>query len=92
LTHQQISDALQVWVEHHPAPDEPVLSVANFGQLSPRELSAAIEQGTPAGRFVESMILFGAAQDRSGLDGVLESFLQESGSSWHGQNKTFRTA
>jgi hypothetical protein len=75
--HQYILHYLTEWLTNHPAPDQPALSVANLGEYSPRELCDAVEKQTEAGRFLESLILFGAKCQEGDLRAVLESFTRE---------------
>ena len=76
--HQNILEYLKTWLARHPAPDQPVLSVANLGAYSPRELCEAMEKRTEAGQFLETLILFGASSHpKNGLLDVLQSFVLE---------------
>jgi hypothetical protein len=75
--HIRILSFLTEWCSNHPNPDDPALSVAQLGEYSPRQICEAVDKRTEAGRFIESLIQFGAARHDGNLDGVLESFLQE---------------
>jgi len=75
--HEHILEALRKWVEKHPAPDQIALSVASLGAYSPRELWEAVENQTEVGRFLESLILFGAKRRKGSLVDVLDSFSTE---------------
>jgi len=82
--HQRILHFLKSWAANHPAPDQPALSVANLGEYSPREICEAVEARSDAGRFIESLVQFGAARHEGGLEGVLQSFVQENQSASSG--------
>lgn len=75
--HQNILEHLKAWMANHPEPDRPMLSMANLGVYSPRELCDAVERRSETGQFLESLILFGASARADGLQGVLKSFVQE---------------
>jgi hypothetical protein len=76
--HEQIYASLLHWVEHHPNPDAPALSIAGSGDYSPRELLEAVGSRSDVGQFFEAMIVNGASIYEDGLEGVLRSFRDES--------------
>lgn len=76
--HQSVMNALAKWVERHPAPDAPALSIAQTGQFSPRQLLKEVAEQSETGQLVEEMIDHAAAFDHpEGLEGVLRMFERE---------------
>ena len=51
--------ALRAWAEHHPAPDDPVLSFVGAGVLTPRQLASEVAERTANGRAIIRMVQFG---------------------------------
>jgi len=79
--HSEIVETLKIWLLNHPAPDQPVMSVASYGAFSPRELYEAVESRNQTGEFLESLIAFGASSRSGGISEILQSFRDEDSSS-----------
>ena len=75
--HDSVLGALRKWVEGHPAPDVPALSIAQAGQFSPRQLLQEVVEQTDTGQLLEEMIDHAAAHHKEGLEGVLRMFDQQ---------------
>ena len=88
--HDRIVASLEAWVAHHPNPDAPALSLGGLGDYSPRELYWAVADETEAGSFFEAMIVNGAQTSERGLDGVLQSFENESGPGGYAKRQIWR--
>lgn len=57
----EIEKAVQTWASQHPQPDEPALRTG-FGILTPRQMAAAIQGKTGAGKLLLRMIQQTAAK------------------------------
>jgi len=75
--HDRILSALRIWLENHPSPDQPAISIAQMGSFTPQQIVNAVENSTDAGNFFESMIVFAAKEENTTLDSILESFRTE---------------
>ena len=71
-TKDKIIKALDSWAAKHPGKDQPAISVATFGEFSPREIVEAVTQETPFGQFFLKMIE--SATREHPLEKVLRSF------------------
>jgi hypothetical protein len=72
--HEAIVRALQKWVERHPNPDVPAMSIATSGQFTPRQLLQAVCDRSETGVFVEEMIEAAVAANEVELDDILNRF------------------
>jgi type III restriction enzyme len=72
LDWQELERVIRDWAERHPAPDAPVLMIADDRTLSPRQFALAVRGVTEDGELIRAL-LAGAARSHS-LDAVLESF------------------
>jgi len=66
--------ALQKWVERHPNPDVPALSIAASGQFSPRQLLEEVRESSDTGLFLEEMIETAITKGPAKLEEVLSLF------------------
>ncbi len=72
--HDSVLAALHKWVELHPSPDTPALSIAQTGQFSPRQLLHEVDEQTETGQLLEEMIEVAAVRHPGGVLGVLSMF------------------
>jgi hypothetical protein len=56
---QRLAKALEVWVERHPAPDDPVLSFIGGKPLTPRQIVGEVTRNTPDGQMFLRMVHIG---------------------------------
>ena len=70
---RRLADALVVWLDGHPEPDEPAFRIAQERvELSPRQVVAAVTEGEPLGRQILAILEYGVR--RTSLDEVARSF------------------
>jgi hypothetical protein len=55
----QLRAALKAWVDHHPEPDKPAISVANAGQFSPRQIYNEVVEESEFGEFFIRLVEHG---------------------------------
>jgi hypothetical protein len=72
--HHAVVNALQTWVERHPNPDVPALSIAAAGQFTPRQLLQEVLERSETGLFLEEMIETAAGNGPAKLEEILSSF------------------
>ena len=73
---EQVVNVLRQWVSRHPRPDEPAIQFgegAHPGGLSPRALLKEVEENTPDGQFLLT-VLDNAIRANS-LETVLKGFM-----------------
>jgi len=72
--HDAVVEALEAWVNRHPAPDTPVLSIAVSGQYSPRQLLCEVRDRSETGLQIEEMIETAVASKAYTLKQILDLF------------------
>lgn len=72
--HEAVVNALQTWVERHPNPDVPALSIATSGQFTPRQLLQEVRERSDTGLFLEEMIETAVANGAAKLEEVMSLF------------------
>jgi hypothetical protein len=72
--HEAVVKALEAWVDRHPTPDAPALSIAVSGQFTPRQLLCEVRDRSDTGLQLEEMIETAVANKSCTLDEVLSLF------------------
>jgi hypothetical protein len=75
--HEGLVKSMQVWVERHPNPDVPALSVAGGEQFTPRQLLKEVIERSDSGLFFEELVATAAARSSVKLDEILAWFERE---------------
>lgn len=69
----RLVERLVEWVRFHPAPNDPILGFAQEGILSPREILAAVQEGTDDGQLFVELVAGGLRY--ASFERILDSFL-----------------
>jgi hypothetical protein len=72
--HERILKSMQKWVELHPAPDKPVLSIGGSSNFSPRQLLNEVASRSTTGLLIEEMVETARSQGPLDLDDILGWF------------------
>ena len=69
---ERLLAALKSWVDAHPAPDKPAISIAQGGTYSPRQIYEEVLEDSGFGQFFVRMVEHGAGL--AGFEEVLKGF------------------
>lgn len=81
--HEVVVQALEKWVERHPNPDVPAMSIATSGQFTPRQLLHEIRDRSDTGLLLEEMIETAVVKQAVTLDELLSWFEGEEPNAVH---------
>jgi hypothetical protein len=70
---ERLLEALELWVDSHPDPDDAALSEASSGTYSPRQILHEVQLDSEFGRFIVRLVEHGGSRV-GGIDAVLEQF------------------